>query len=515
MDATSATITAYTTDSGVGVNGASSAVYLDGSSTKLAGCTNTASTVSCPTGTLAYGAHSYTVNAWDYARGNPSTGAGNVGTASGSFTLADTIAPAISSITPTGYLGDAAHGIQNTGADVAVYFGDTGSGINTAAVSVYWHGPDMDLTAGCTVTATYASCPRTGLPQGSHNIDVSVADNAGNVSTQTANVFIDSVGPRAKSFSPRYNLASNATGAITFTAADDLASGDYYWPAGSNSGIDYSKPITLTLDGSVVSGCTVNTTTGVVTCPSQTGLAEGPHWFNVTLTDMAGNTDNKGSSFAVDTIAPSITGLSPSGTTGSSVTFSANYSDSGVGINTATAGVYLDGSSTRLPGCTATTSSISCSASGLAAGPHTYQVKVNDWARGTARSGPGNIGSASGSFTVWTCTAGKPSLRLETPVAYWGSYADYVTGTLSVDWSITNTGSNNAIGVAMTNVSNTNGITGPSGPVAFGDIAAGSSAGETLQYTGFTSGGYVVVGSWHTVNTATASDDCGTGYTYP
>jgi len=206
-----------------------------------------------------------------------------------------------------------------------------------------------------------------------------------------------------------------------------------------------------------------------------------------------------------DSTAPTVSNIMPSGIiTTESTTVSADYADNagGSGINSASANVYLDGS--PLSGCTATATGISCAVAGLADGPHSITVGVKDMA--------GNLGTGSGDFTVstWQCTAGKPALALGNPYAYWGSYADYVEGVLSVDWTISNMGANSAMGVTMTNVSNTNGIAGPVDPVSFGDIAAGTGATRTFQYAGFGN-----VGSWHTVNTAAASDDCGAGYTYP
>ncbi|MHB1361919.1 MAG: fibronectin type III domain-containing protein, partial [Thermoleophilia bacterium] len=123
--------------------------------------------------------------------------------------------------------------------------------------------------------------------------------------------------------------------------------------------------------------------------------------------------------------------------------------------------------------------------------------------------------STEQSFTT-PCDAGKPSLTLGSPAPHWGSYADYVAGILSVDWTINNTGTSVARSVTLTSVSNTNGVTVSSGsPASYGDIAAGTSAMQTIKYAGFVVGGYTVVGSWHTVNSGTAQDECGTTYTYP
>ncbi|MHB8859236.1 MAG: fibronectin type III domain-containing protein [Thermoleophilia bacterium] len=125
--------------------------------------------------------------------------------------------------------------------------------------------------------------------------------------------------------------------------------------------------------------------------------------------------------------------------------------------------------------------------------------------------------STEQSFTTATaCAPGKPSLSLGAPAPHWGSYADYVAGILSVDWTISNTGATVAHTVTLTSVSNTNGVTVSSGsPASYGDIAGGASGMQTIKYAGFVSGGYTIVGSWHTVNSGGATDCAANAYTYP
>ncbi|MFA5801133.1 MAG: hypothetical protein WC911_01515 [Thermoleophilia bacterium] len=125
-----------------------------------------------------------------------------------------------------------------------------------------------------------------------------------------------------------------------------------------------------------------------------------------------------------------------------------------------------------------------------------------------------NSSSTAISFTT-TCVAGKPSLSLSAPAPFWGSYADYLAGILSVNWTISNTGGTVAYDVTLTNTSNTNGVTMVVPSASLGTIAGGGSATATLKYGGFVTGGYTTIGSWRTVNTGTAKDECGTLYTYP
>ena len=97
-----------------------------------------------------------------------------------------------------------------------------------------------------------------------------------------------------------------------------------------------------------MTGCTTvpNATPGRydMTCPAMT-LSEGSHWIEVWISDMAGNQGYNTRGFQVDTIAPVVSNLAPSGTTGASTTITADFADSGTGVNGASAAVYLDGSS--------------------------------------------------------------------------------------------------------------------------------------------------------------------------
>lgn len=206
----------------------------------------------------------------------------------------------------------------------------------------------------------------------------------------------------------------------------------------------------------------------------------------------------------VDSVAPTVSNIQPSGTVGTtSPTIGASYSDGSSGINTATVAVYLDG--VLRTGCTVGASSVSCPTSGLAQGPHTVTVNVKDFA--------GNAGSATGAFTVSTCTAGKPVLSLAMPASYWASYADYVARKLSVNWTINNAGSMDARNVALTSSVPTYApiICLMTMPVPAGEIPAGGSATLTIQYQlppGYGGAGFRVA------NSASAEDCAGNVYLY-
>ena len=101
--------------------------------------------------------------------------------------------------------------------------------------------------------------------------------------------------------------------------------------------------------------------------------------------------------------------------------------------------------------------------------------------------------------------------RIRTDWAKWASYADYTARELSVKLTVSNAGTTTGYGVAITGSANTNGVTlSTVTPIALGDIAGSGSATTWVKYhipVGVTGFSAVIGGS--------ASDTCGTGYTYP
>ena len=360
----SATISAYYSDAGSGINSASAQVYLDGST--VSGCTATATQVSCPVSGLSLGSHGIQVKVKDMA-GNSSSGSGNFNV---NAAPADTTPPVVSNIAPAGTISTAS-------ATISAYYSDAGSGINSASAQVYLDGSTV---SGCTATASQVSCPVSGLSLGSHSIQVKVKDLAGNQGSGSGSFTVsDNAAPVIGGITPAGGSWINTSSAsIVVYYSDDL------------SGINTGSNTWIQLDGSTLSGCAKTQTS--MSCPAA-GLSDGSHTLSIRVTDNAGNQANATSAFSVDTVKPTISGLEPSGTiTTASTTVYANYSDAGSGINSASAQVYLDGST--VSGCTATATQVSCPVSGLSLGSHSIQVKVKDLA--------GNQGSASGGFTVDT-----------------------------------------------------------------------------------------------------------------
>lgn len=218
---------------------------------------------------------------------------GNAAAAGFSVTVTDTSTPpAITSIQPGGNL-------TTTSANISVYYTDGGWGIDPSSVHVLLNG--VEITAGCAVTGSYTSCPRTGLPQGLSTVAVSLADRAGRPAYGTGTFFVDSQAPRAVNIQP-WTKSRKGSGTLTISAyVIDVAP---MWPVAANSGVDPAT-IAVNLDGARVTGCSLTATTysssevlgytktkvpaQLVRCPALSGLSRGDHTIVITAKDMFGN----------------------------------------------------------------------------------------------------------------------------------------------------------------------------------------------------------------------------------
>ena len=117
-----------------------------------------------------------------------------------------------------------------------------------------------------------------------------------------------------------------------------------------------------------------------------------PGQYSVTLQPAnGGNPAVMHFTIETDTTPPTVSSVQPSGTiTDASPTIRADYSDNGIGVHSASAYVYLDGS--LMVGCTKTSTNISCPSNNLTAGAHIITGSVSDYS--------GNTAPINGSFTV-------------------------------------------------------------------------------------------------------------------
>lgn len=105
----------------------------------------------------------------------------------------------------------------------------------------------------------------------------------------------------------------------------------------------------------------------------------------------------------------------------------------------------------------------------------------------------------------------QPTLELQAPVVFWASYWDYYNRTLSVTWSVTNSGRTGAFNTIISGEKATNGVTPVgSGSAVIGEISAAASGSATVRYNV-----PLGVSSFRVFITVTAEDGCGTVYQYP
>ena len=250
-------------DPSSGINAASATVSLNGA--PPIACSALSGTVSCPVNGLTDGSYSYTISLADNA--------GNTGTATGSF-FVDTAAPQVSGISPAG-------NINTTSPVISASYSDSGSGINSSTARVSLDGTTL---SGCTATSASISCPTAGLAQGSHAVNVSVTDNAGNTASATGTFFADTAAPVISTIQPS---GSGNGASLTISAS--------YQDPSPTSGISPATA-SVKLDGATLNGCTASATG--VSCPA-TGLIPGSHSVTVQVSDLAGNTATASGTFNV------------------------------------------------------------------------------------------------------------------------------------------------------------------------------------------------------------------------
>jgi len=372
ISTSSTTVSASYSDSGMmasGINAASATLTVSGAA--VSGCTATTSSIICTASGMADGTHTINISVADNK--------GNTKTATGTFTVSGSggsggTAPTISNIQPTGTI--------TTGSSaVSAYYSDT-DGIDTASATLTVSGATV---SGCSADSEHIVCTASGMADGAHTISVSVADSAGTTGYGSGTFTVNASGLDLET-----PVITNIQPTGTIYTTSTTISADYSDPAPS-SGIKASSAM-IHVDGGMLFSCTATTTH--VSC-TKSGLSVGTHTVQIYIGDNAGHTGTATSTFTVSNGSPTspvITNIQPTGTiTTGSTTVSADYSDPD-GINAASAALTVSGAT--VSGCSASTSHISCTASGMTDGSHTVNVSVTDNA--------GTTGIGSGTFTVST-----------------------------------------------------------------------------------------------------------------
>ncbi|HEX4954148.1 MAG TPA: PKD domain-containing protein [Thermoanaerobaculia bacterium] len=308
--------------------------------------------------------------------------------------LADTVAPTLTFTAPIDPLpaGDLTPTVRVT-------YSDAGSGVNLASLHVFVDG--VEITSGCVISATDATCEPPALAPGPHTATAQIADLAGN----------------GASASQPFTVVAGDTSAPSLTIAapiDPIPPGDtsptvrvVYSDTGS--GVDLTSLHVFVDGGEITASCTVNA--GEATCEPPE-LAVGLHTASAQISDLAGNQATASQGFVIpnqDVTPPQIAVTAPTGlvVNVASPAIVLSYSDAGSGVDPATLTVLVDGLDISTQ-CVAGAAGATCTPPALGSSQHTVTASVRD--------AQGNQGTASGGFELVLDTA-APVLSFTSPAA--------------------------------------------------------------------------------------------------
>ncbi|MCZ7643894.1 MAG: Ig-like domain-containing protein [Planctomycetota bacterium] len=366
-------ISASFSDPGSGVDPASATLSLDGVGRPITA--NAAGFSYTPASNLAQGTHQVEVQVSDFA--------GNRATSNWTFFI-DSAGPQITALLP-------ANGstTSNPRPAMSASFSDPapGSGVAPLRTEILLDG--ANVTGGAVVTAAgFGYAPAADLAEGTHALQVTVEDAAGNRSTAASVFTVDRTPPSLGGFTPSPgSLVRLPTPALSASWTD----------AGSGM-----APATaaLRLDGNLVAAQAGPT--GIQHAPLS-ALSEGAHTVALSVADQAGNVATANWSFRVDTQAPQITNLLPASggcTNDARPTFSGLLRDPAPGTGIAAVRLLLDGVDVSGQALIQPDLFIFQPPANLPDGAHTLRVEATDAA--------GNTGAAMTSVEIDTTPPPAP-----------------------------------------------------------------------------------------------------------
>jgi Glucodextranase, domain B/Bacterial Ig-like domain/Bacterial Ig domain len=306
---------------------------------------------------------------------------GNQGLTSNSVVI-DTVKPVITVVAPTGAVNTPRPSAQ-------IQYSDSGSGVDLSTIHIALDG--TDVTSIFSTAANSAAAVLGGgtpLAEGTHQLQVSIADRAGNVASITpgAQFVVDLTPPQANFTAPANDSFTNNTQpAITLSYSDAL------------SGVDPSSVHLFLQQGTapeveITQLFAVGATQATATIPASSALAQATYHLRAQIADKAGNIPSTPvqSTFVVDTTPPVCTIDAPAVNAylkSSAPALHVSCSDDNSGIDPAKFSVLLDGADVTAQ-LTASETGISGSFSALADGTHNVQVTAFDRAGNQA---PGQL----------------------------------------------------------------------------------------------------------------------------
>jgi len=305
--------------------------------------------------------------------------AGNIANASSNFRLEGT-APVISGMSPSGT-------VQNVDVAVSANYSDAGAGIDITTALMKVDGVAVNATA----SASGISYQATKLIRGDHTVYVEVADNFGNVGSQSWSFKVEDTPPVISVVEPNGEI-NTATPVIKATYSD------------AGTGVNVAS-VVLSLNGQILPAIATATQVSFeVLTPLEKGVT---YKVAIQVADKAGNIASKDASFSLETKAPTVSSKLPSGTVSEAdaakgVTISAKLADDGSGINPESAKMWLDGAPVMV---NATAETATYVAKGLSYGEHNVRLVIADML--------GNTTDATWKFSVADST--PPTVTVVSP----------------------------------------------------------------------------------------------------
>ncbi len=353
---TAPTIVVTYTDADSGVDTATLIVSLDGADI-TATCTVDASMASCPSPVLGAGGHTVNVQLSDLA--------GNASSLDHPFeVILDTDPPTLAITEPS------SSPVNTATPPIAVTYADAVAGIDQASVAIVVDG--ADITSSCVVDAAGATCVSPSLTEGSHTVDASASDLAGNsaVASFAFEVVLggDVTPPTLEIVTPSTPVVLNdLTPLITIVYSD------------AESGVDVDS---LRLrSGSAEIGATCSIEANQATCDPPP-LGAGSRVLEAEVHDLAGNVAIATLAFEIvlDTEPPVLNIIQPEQSPvidDETPEVVVTYFDADAGLDLATLVVSVDGVDFSA-GCTIGLASATCEPPTLAEGNHQIHAEMTD-----------------------------------------------------------------------------------------------------------------------------------------
>lgn len=360
-------------DSETGIDPSSLQLSLDGE-VQNQGCSITNTRAVCDIDALSEGPHQFTATVADLQ--------GNAGFASLTLTVdldADTAPPTVIVISPRDSV------LDDLQPEIRIEYLDENSGVDVATLNLSLDG--FDLLPNCVVAEEATTCTASPLDAGSHLIEASVQDLAGNEGT-TNQLFELIVSPPDVT-APVISITEPSAASVS--EEEPLRTLLSY--SDGLSGIDIMS-LRVLLDGQdVTSTCLRN----AVTAACSLGLlGVGSHSLSAEISDLAGNLGTTSRLFEVteETAPPALRVAAPADDLvvgDATPQILIEYSDAVSGVDTGSLQVTLDGAD-LLAFCLVDTASTNCEPPPLTPGFHRVSAQIADQR--------GNLSAASRSFEV-------------------------------------------------------------------------------------------------------------------